>query len=757
MTEIGVVDLKTCVQAIVEASPELVRRLGQDYTVYAYDYSEYETPLVGQGMLSWVLASASSTPSAPAHQSRTVVTGRVCKNILGLFSNGVQETLEVKLRLVPVPTCLQSEYASSMQRYRELSKVTPQGFDTATWIAFQKANPAITEMVDKSGYQSPVTGAGQRDGSAFELVQQMLCEGGIEQESEKRQGASLQNINHYPSDTHRSLSGPLSRISSPIPRVRSARGFRQSSQGALSRPTSSTSDRGFLNHHRTMSSLSQHPSMDIGYASNEDGFNGPSRKRSSIDTECVSTQDGSEGPLRKRAKVTAAEWPSKNTFGKQPESLRVAASTAASVRVYQPKPIRPSTFNQGALDNPPRAPTPVPNATGLIHPRTVAQRQSSLRTESRSQNSYTPHSTHYDLQQDLSMIDSSIPSPEESQTDSIVNTPPGIASSPPLMMTTLPAPSSPALPISQRNIDSGFMSGPSCNQINEENEEMYSCGFEDLENVPHYSKGIATPCEGQLTDSYAHAERPPNKKLPKTFVKKGRAIRSTSIISNAPAASSEEGQSKPLRRPSIQTEVVPTRSTKLPPSGGNPISTPGPQSGCTTERASSKVSLSMHPVPASDPARPCSSSLQRSNTWKGQQIEHPASDGPTSNSVAEASVLNITRSGSGAKRKKAIQERLATSIATGEMPPYCENCGAIETPTWRKAWVRVHSGTPELVQISNEEGGVIAWEAMERDQHGEIVLFRIIKRSLLSEDAGFTEILLCNRKCLILAVLDGSR
>jgi len=75
-TQIGVIELKTCLQAIVSASPELVTKLGQDYTVYAYDYSEYETPLVGQGMLSWALASASPTPAAPAHQSKTMVTGR---------------------------------------------------------------------------------------------------------------------------------------------------------------------------------------------------------------------------------------------------------------------------------------------------------------------------------------------------------------------------------------------------------------------------------------------------------------------------------------------------------------------------------------------------------------------------------------------------------------------------------------------------------------------------------------------------------
>ena len=38
-------------------------------------------------------------------------------------------------------------------------------------------------------------------------------------------------------------------------------------------------------------------------------------------------------------------------------------------------------------------------------------------------------------------------------------------------------------------------------------------------------------------------------------------------------------------------------------------------------------------------------------------------------------------SGSSLKRKKAIQERLLSSIAAGEMPPYCRNCGEISTPT----------------------------------------------------------------------------
>jgi hypothetical protein len=80
------------------------------------------------------------------------------------------------------------------------------------------------------------------------------------------------------------------------------------------------------------------------------------------------------------------------------------------------------------------------------------------------------------------------------------------------------------------------------------------------------------------------------------------------------------------------------------------------------------------------------------------------------------------------------------------MPPFCENCGAIETPTWRKAWVKIHSGTPEHVVISEEEGGIISWQALQRDNSGNVCLYRIIKKSVLKTDEGFTEILLCNRE-----------
>ncbi|KAI9875163.1 MAG: hypothetical protein M1830_008811 [Pleopsidium flavum] len=726
-TQIGVIELKTCIQAIVAASPELVAKLGQDYTVYAYDYSEYETPLVGQGMLSWVLASASSTPSAPAHQSRTVVTGRVCKNILGLFSNGVQETLEVKLRLVPVPTCLQSEYLNNMQKYRELSKVMPEGFDAGAWTAFLQANPAIMQLATNSRSQSPVVDVTQRNCSAIEHVHQLLSESTLPRDSEEHYKASLQDASHDRDCSRGDRRG------SPLPKLQSPAMFQRPSHSGPSRPTSSASSGRPSVQHRSMSNLSRRASLDTGYASNDDGFE--------------------EGPTRKRAKVTKAEWPGRNTFGKQPESLRVAASTAASIRVYQPKPVRPSAVGQGSLEDPPRAPTPIPAPANQMQRRSTTAGQSSLRLQSYDQDSAS-YKSPYDSVPDLqNSIEANMTSPEDSRTGSMDNTPPDIASSPPIMRNVSPAPSSPGLPVLRRDIDSGFMSGSMNDLFEEGDDEMRSVNEEDLEIAAQYSKRTdAMAHKGrQNTDSYSgFSDLPPNKRLPHCFtIKAKRETRSTSIASNDSVVVQRNAQSLPPRQADSQIKVMPlpqSRKAQLKENTTLPTAVQPPARAM--ERTASTGSVQLPQVPTSDPVRPYPSSLQRSQTWSGQRIQHPASDAPTSNSQAESTSTALARgelrSGSGARRKKAIQERLATSIATGEMPPYCENCGAIETPTWRKAWVRIHSGTPELVRLSDEDGGIVAWEALERDKEGVVTLFRIIKRSLLSHDAGFTEILLCN-------------
>lgn len=671
-TQVGVIELKTCIQAIVSASPELVAKLGQDYTVYAYDYSEYETPLVGQGMLSWVLASSSSTPAAPAHQSRTVVTGRVCKNLLGLFSSASQETLEVKLRLVPVPTCLQSEYLESMKKYRDISRIMPEGFDAGAWTSFIQSNPAILQAANQSRSQSPAVGPGQKDKVGIEHVQRLLSEGSMGDAESQRLfscGASYSSMEGLQQ---------LPRAASPASSVQSATTAKR--RGRPPRSTSSVSTRGRGASRRDST---RRESMDSGFASNDERFE--------------------EGPAKKRAKVTRADWPSKTGLGSQSDSLRVAASTAASVRIHQPTAVRPMANTANSLEGPPRLPTPVADPSNMIRrpllpaPRSGLRRESFTMTNSKYKSPYPPSEAI------LKPLDSAMTSPEQSRMGSDSNTPPDIPSSPPVYRGFSTAPSSPRLPTMSRDADSGFMSG-SIDDLFEDDENR-PLDNEDLEIAAQYSKRQDLPMASNLKDSV--------------------------VESNAMGLCRDQPE-QPDPKTLAQTSMITGHTSE-----SHPLS-----------RTASSGALPTPAVPASDPVRP--SSLHRSQTWSGIQVLHPASDAPTAPRAPEVPERPSSRgrsgSGAGARRKKAIVTRLETSIAAGEMPPFCENCGAIETPTWRKAWVKLHSGTPEHVRLSEEEGGIVAWQTLQTDENGVINLYRIIKKTVLPTDEGFTEILLCNRK-----------
>jgi hypothetical protein len=115
------------------------------------------------------------------------------------------------------------------------------------------------------------------------------------------------------------------------------------------------------------------------------------------------------------------------------------------------------------------------------------------------------------------------------------------------------------------------------------------------------------------------------------------------------------------------------------------------------------------------------------------------------------------RSGSGAKRKQNIAERLQKSIQAGELPTYCSNCGEIETPTWRKAYMRVEDGSPADVQISSDGTGIVAFEVIEpsedddsntNNDNPQYRIFKQVLTDLDKEGKTFTQLTLCNRKLL---------
>lgn len=106
------------------------------------------------------------------------------------------------------------------------------------------------------------------------------------------------------------------------------------------------------------------------------------------------------------------------------------------------------------------------------------------------------------------------------------------------------------------------------------------------------------------------------------------------------------------------------------------------------------------------------------------------------------------RSGSGAKRKQNITNKLNEALSAGEMPTFCNNCGEIETPTWRKAYTRVEDGDPTDVKISTDGNGIVGVDILEPAEDSEGgPKYRIFKQILGEKEAKmFTSLTLCNRK-----------
>ncbi|KAG7288994.1 hypothetical protein NEMBOFW57_005355 [Staphylotrichum longicolle] len=97
-------------------------------------------------------------------------------------------------------------------------------------------------------------------------------------------------------------------------------------------------------------------------------------------------------------------------------------------------------------------------------------------------------------------------------------------------------------------------------------------------------------------------------------------------------------------------------------------------------------------------------------------------------------------------KKQSIKEKLESAIQKGESPPFCSNCGAIETPTWRKIWTQDHDGVPGFHEFSDKPGCVTMIEVLERDENEHPSKYRMVKKNLGPKDDKkiWAETLLCN-------------
>ncbi|KAI9715791.1 MAG: hypothetical protein M1828_000696 [Chrysothrix sp. TS-e1954] len=662
--QIGIIELRTCIQAIVTASPELVAKLGQDYTVYAYDFSEYETPLVGQGMLSWVLASSSTTPNAHADQSRTMVTGRVSKNVMGLFSqDAMKEILEVKLKLVPVPTCLQSEYLASMQKYRDASTVAAADFDTAAWTAFLKANPGFGEAA-----------AGMQDYQELDNEEEAQVDDLYE---ELQPAEDARPMSQHSLAAPRPLQPPVRQQYPPL----------TAPSGSASRSNSRPSSRG----------------SGRGRPPNKPRNTNPVYESLRPAPIAAAPEDG---PARKRARVEQTDWHGSSTFGLTKEPLRVTASTAASIRGQRPALAIPSASELAAGELSARPPTPRPMPP-LRTRHALKRTDTSLAQDAITRGTRVRRPSNLTHQDVLDSAFSSVTSPN--QTESAGSTPMDLPSSPPVMDTVSPAPSSPALPVHSANRDSGFFSGAI--------DDEYGMTTFDENRVKSGSRRYTH-------DASTHIEIPFTMEIPGDPALLPRT-------SARPRPKAPRQPSKKRGNGSVAGSSPKALTSMIAPSDGS-----------FSEPTLVGTEEPLNEILEGAVRRNLDTELDRARSESYLLEDEP---GSAAAEPGESTTATITRqAGSGVKRRKKIQGRLMADIAAGKMPPYCRNCGQINTPTWRKAFIKVEQGNPDDFVFPENDEGYLAWEAVDKTSEDEINSFRIIRKWIDVRYAGYDEWQLCN-------------
>jgi hypothetical protein len=79
---------------------------------------------------------------------------------------------------------------------------------------------------------------------------------------------------------------------------------------------------------------------------------------------------------------------------------------------------------------------------------------------------------------------------------------------------------------------------------------------------------------------------------------------------------------------------------------------------------------------------------------------------------------------------------------------FCSHCGAIETPTWRKLYIKPVDGKPGALDSVEGEGETVGIEVTERDEMGEPTRFLIRKSMKKTKDSlpgtGFKDTTVCN-------------
>lgn len=829
-TRIGVIDLKTCLDAVMKGSPELKHKLKQgDFTVYASDFTEDGTPQVGHGRLSELLAGSDSSKR---------ITGRVCSNLIALFGGDSTETLEVKLRFTHCPNNSPKKPKPSMDHFDNLDQLVNSGVDINAWNDFIQ-DPLSDPLSETFDPMSPIQMSQHTNMQAFD-------DAGTTAGTPVGTPMTQNDFNVFDDEQ---FFNAVSNCSSPAPSINSPAPFSQSVND-ISRPASRVS-------------LHSNTSAQSPFTTN--------------DLNPFDETVGEDGRARKRARLTQASKPRGSLFAVSTKApLRQTATTAASVRNFRtgPESIQQQQ-RQNDVSN--RVPTPRPQRYRNLERRQSGLARSALRQES-SMSSPTPFETSETLLEPSSDVGM-----QEQPTDIIRPSSPNVdfPSSPPLLPFNIheddPAPSSP-LPesvffndtenfkdIGQMNMadDSEFSAFPDSNIDSDFFDIQSDGGFSNLplpmSDSGFFSDGIAlqTPVKAidigppsqvqpELTPQNGESER--QKQLRKqrlqTFPWKNSTPPQTNSHTNAgqpnkkslsKARSSaswrhdaiQPPQSDPAHRPEGSKEQGPeavnvARVSKnvpklkhptpkhpsklnigqqnagfaLPgseyPSPAAPLFSPhsnqqgfalpspvthtspdewmqqaqshisqrkvlGPVSGNANPRSRSQAGTPQNSVPSPSDSivegqTPTKSSTKRK---RRQASKTPAVSTPAPMVIAPNVAPNIVPAPSSdpipsdiitdqdktSRRQKIAAEREA-ALQAGTFPRFCEGCGNVDTPTWRRIFAMRRLGAPPF---GTEKG--TSYYTISTDDDGKVMEHMVYRKTLSQTERAkkdWTEHTLCN-------------
>ncbi|KAK4143757.1 uncharacterized protein C8A04DRAFT_28541 [Dichotomopilus funicola] len=824
-TTIGVVDLRTCLQAVSQSSPEILNQPEGDYSVYAYDYSEPEVPLVGQGLLSWNMDPL----RGPQQQ---LVTGRVTRNLLALLNSGSRDMLEVKLKFATVARIAPpTEYPSAEAMNESRSGSIPA--ETASeWNSFIQSNTILGHPPNVSAVSSPALPPAQP--VQYSQPTQYHSPMPESQPMDMRIGSQPppQPILPAPRPAN---SMPSSRPSTAVPIPPRPQGSADNAPSpAPSQPPEpvakpASRSRSKRPTGRPRGRPRKRPRETDNPSAVEDGT------------------DGDDGPQKRRAQVTQTEYSAIAPFGAAPDSLRVAASTSGSLRSLRPVGAGLEGPSANHLQDVPRAPTPVPdgqmfqqqprrlaleNHTRAEHPAHVDQSGPNRPiSQAGSQDGRSPagsvaHSPDHGY------------SPEDSTGD--LNSSPPVPRAVPYMQSS-PPPTSPVLPtIPMPNMDSGFMSGGLDDMFDDDDMmQGLSGGQMQDQMLPIPPLPVAKKPAPRKNGRAGQQQRPkfpfqevnpgPPELLPtkSIFNPAGKAktlnrhVASTQPAPTIPASRSlKRSNTAPNPLPSEQEPLSQdpsmyeqngngvSRDTTQPYSFPDPMAfpddvmqlaqavnqetengfpptfppEPAPTDAISTpmpipDRPESEPALPVPPQPESiSMSRPSSRPASREAVKIEVPLtEVPLPEVPASEPVREPMLTFPTvaaseppcppsdfdppRYSKNLVKKQSIKEKLEDAIARGESPPFCRNCGAIETPTWRKIWTQDREGKPEFHEFSDKPGCVTMIEVLERDENEDPSKYRIVKKNLGPKDerAKWLETMLCNPCGIWLGKFKGHR